>query len=1367
MNQPTIFRTSRNMRLIHAYHRITLLLIALMVGTTGFAQTIDAQLKQLEQIKAVYGEMDERYLSSLNEVIGTAANEGYFQIALQKRRQHTELCKKKYGEQSVQYAEGLIRIGNCINLMVDEDAPWPSEESIPYYTKGIKLFEENDEKTNYIYIYALNTTIQYYANNRLYRQALVYSDKWVESRELTCQNNMDSVCQDDLFAEYISRAAWFNVLGVVDDALLNVHKAYELYKKGQYGTFNKYRIGLMYNLLSVLYHEKDDISTSKKYDEEFVDFTKEAFGEISNEYSYRVSILANDYFRLKQYDEAINGQKLFISLVEENLNKQRKIAKADSAYIQALWGLSVYLEEAYNNSNNIQYLEEEYTTNIRLKEIHDKDGWIPSIDYRDIEGRISYYQLITKKYDEYKTRLHETDSINRLTYQGHYLDYLVAFSWKLDNNSPLLSYSDYQDVWNKFRQEHPDISSECIKIEKKTASLRFYDYVHDYDSMLMVIHEIYDLQRKHPECGEQLKDSIIRMANLHMSEGICLIDKRDRLAKDKLELSIRELESINDSNKSVYLHLGNYYYAIEQDYEQAKNAYVIYFNYLRSIGDTLSYNYFSTLNNVGLCWLNLGDMYRAIVLLEKTATEIRAVFGEVHPIYATSLQNMSLYYYHTADYKKALFYGNRAAEILRQLYGEDDNEYANALINLGTFSTAIQDDDVAIQYLSKGIRIIRDNDGDTSPRLLMPYGILIQQLAVRKDWPAIDSIHNLAKVVVSSNNLSNTEAGATYLMSLGQGLLMNGNPKSWHYFGAYCRTMDSLGFKTTDNFFRANAFWVLSGFLQDELPQQNRNVYLLTALYRYQFWGNIIHQNQIEREGILTSREYNLYKDLVFTLNKYDTTKIALYNFILLNKGLLLATSVDYAKTIYESGDSALIKRYEKLQKDIKKNKSTAVFSEETARIQNEERQIILAASRLGASNYVSCDYDSILSVIKDNEVAVEYIVYNDYNRLNEGIIEKRYAALVVRKHFNQPQFIPLCTADTIEPLVTGNPNLMYNGGEISQAILNLLWKPIEKYVYKGDEVYFSPDGCLYKLALENIQVAENVALGTKYNMHRCSSTRQIRDKQTESKYRNAVLYGGLSYDVDEETMRNNSRNYEPSMTRGYTPAFGENETNVRRGWNYLPGTKQEIDDVSAILRKKKIVCDTYSGADGNEESFKAMSGSNISILHIATHGFYIQEGKADKVKLLAQPPQWMQNSSMIDKALRRSGLMLAGGNKAWKAGHGIEGIEDGVLTAQEISNMNLASVDLLVLSACETGLGDVANEGVFGLQWAFKSARVGTIIMSLWDVDDNATALMMKTFYRELTTGKDKREAFALAQKEVKKIYKDPLQWAAFIMLD
>ena len=107
------------------------------------------------------------------------------------------------------------------------------------------------------------------------------------------------------------------------------------------------------------------------------------------------------------------------------------------------------------------------------------------------------------------------------------------------------------------------------------------------------------------------------------------------------------------------------------------------------------------------------------------------------------------------------------------------------------------------------------------------------------------------------------------------------------------------------------------------------------------------------------------------------------------------------------------------------------------------------------------------------------------------------------------------------------------------------------------------------------------------------------------------------------------------------------------------------------------------------------------------------------------------------------------------------------MLTAAEISSLDLNRCDVVVLSACETGLGEITDEGVFGLQRAFKNAGVNTIIMSLWEVDDQATSLMMQTFYSNLVKGKSKRDPFSAAQNEVRKKYADPRYWAAFIMLD
>ena len=135
-----------------------------------------------------------------------------------------------------------------------------------------------------------------------------------------------------------------------------------------------------------------------------------------------------------------------------------------------------------------------------------------------------------------------------------------------------------------------------------------------------------------------------------------------------------------------------------------------------------------------------------------------------------------------------------------------------------------------------------------------------------------------------------------------------------------------------------------------------------------------------------------------------------------------------------------------------------------------------------------------------------------------------------------------------------------------------------------------------------------------------------------------------------------------------------------------------------------------------------------------------------------------------------RSGLILAGGNYAWQTGKPFrDGLEDGILTAYEISQMNLSNTELVVLSACETGLGDIqGNEGVYGLQRAFKIAGVKYIIMSLWQVPDKQTSMLMTTFYKKWLEEKMSiPDAFHAAQKELRDIGLDPYQWAGFVLVE
>ena len=1359
------------MKLKYICHRITLLVIALFVCTNGFAQTIDARLKQLEQIKSTYGEMDERYLSALSEVAGKAIGENNIGVAIQLRQQHTELIKRKYGKSSIQYAEGLVRNAACILLSETNEGENTSPSAFQQLERSIKLFEQNNVEYNELYLLALYEVANYYAKNNKYDRAFLYLNKNIELYRDKCRNTKDTSIAVSYFESLLIHTIWSGSVGDCHRRIVYSLEADSILTRWniQRYLYPSYILGL-FKGLSVCYQENDDIASRKVADEKYGKYAKMLLGGMSEEYIFNLRVLANDYFRLNQFSEAISTQKNYIRRVRA-LEKKKKISEMDdSLYFQSLFDQALICRIAVQQYDSASYWQTYYEVSNTIRRICETNGDILSENYiESIRAILKYYRR-NNNTEEFDSTLKDYESIIKQTYRGHDDVYDDAYFFNYFLNDPILpTYNEHLDRKNNFIQQ--GYSESQLLIERQLGEIICLAKSGRYDRVGNILKKIDKILKAQPLKCEKFDDSLSLMALIHRYDGLYRISIRDTYAEKILMQAMSEFKRVGDTTTamSIWVDLGKYYYDVKDDYINSLEADLIYADYLHKLGDTTSESYFITCNNIGLGKIKSGDLFGGISILERASIGAKENIGEYSHIYASLLESMAVYFSSIDNHSMALTYAERSSDILQKLYGDTSDFYAEIKYLIGEYAWGNNMADYAIDNILTSVNIYKHLYGDLAIQLLPPYGVLIRLLAEKKDFDRANIIKQSADKIWEEHNLDGTLVGVDYITQIGDILFFQGNKNAYDIYANYIHTVDSLGLGNTEKIYYCYPKYLVSLLHKGEDISEKVELEYLLKLTKYNFWSKVVYLNTIERERLLTSKTFDAYKDIIFSIHNTDSTNSILYDYLLFSKGLLLSTTQNYIKAVIGSNDSLLAKSYFQSQRILDKEKTNIDPVQQSFESQLRERQLLsqVMNSKLNSPIVLDYTFDSIITYLKGNEVSVEYVAYVDYNKLVKDIYERRYAVLLLRKGMEQPIYIPLCTADEIEPLVNGNPNLMYNGGEISQSILNLLWKPIEKYLHKGDEVYFSPDGCLYKLALENIQVAENVTLGTKYNMHRCSSTRQIRDRHTEGKYHNAVLYGGLSYDVDEETMRNNSRSYEPSMTRGYTPAFGDTEANVRRGWNYLPGTKQEIDDVSTILRKKKIVCNTYSGADGNEESFKAMSGSNISILHIATHGFYIQEAKADKVKLLAQTPQWMLNTSMIDKALRRSGLMLAGGNKAWKTGHGIKGIEDGVLTAQEISNMNLSNVDLLVLSACETGLGDVANEGVFGLQWAFKSAGVGTIIMSLWDVDDNATALMMKTFYRELTAGKDKREAFALAQKEVKKIYKDPLQWAAFIMLD
>ena len=214
------------------------------------------------------------------------------------------------------------------------------------------------------------------------------------------------------------------------------------------------------------------------------------------------------------------------------------------------------------------------------------------------------------------------------------------------------------------------------------------------------------------------------------------------------------------------------------------------------------------------------------------------------------------------------------------------------------------------------------------------------------------------------------------------------------------------------------------------------------------------------------------------------------------------------------------------------------------------------------------------------------------------------------------------------------------------------------------------------------------------------------------------------------------------------------------REYAQLPGTEKEVDELQKLLKLKGWSTDEYVEENASEEKVKAID--NPRIFHIATHGFYAKAQEASSTEELTE-----NEAMMAENPLMKSGLLLQGGGDVLAKTKYNYNIENGVLTAYEAMSLNLDKTDLVVLSACETGLGEIANgEGVYGLQRAFFVAGAKVLIMSMFKVDDEATQKLILNFYKKWLTTGNMRQSFVEAKKELRVEYPDPINWGAFMMI-
>lgn len=491
-----------------------------------------------------------------------------------------------------------------------------------------------------------------------------------------------------------------------------------------------------------------------------------------------------------------------------------------------------------------------------------------------------------------------------------------------------------------------------------------------------------------------------------------------------------------------------------------------------------------------------------------------------------------------------------------------------------------------------------------------------------------------------------------------------------------------------------------------------------------------------------------------------DSVTMEAYNSSLIIKGALLNSENSIKTIIEESKDDVLKQLWAELKADryiLAKNlENDSLYRKLNAdslqkMIYRLEDSLVVKCKEYGdITRSMKLKWKDIQQHLHPEDVAIEFL---SFPINNDSIV---YVALSLRKDSKCPKMTILFE----EKQLTGFPDSLHYQ---CKKMTDLVWQPLQGEFEGIKNIYFSPSGAFYNIGIEYLPEME------KYNIYRLSSTRElVTDRKTESENR-AVLYGGLNYDAGFD--KSETDKSLAMLDEAFKERANVRGMNLRGGKEYLKHTKEEVDIIGEELNKANWECVIDSAAMGTEESFKALSGRKIGCLHISTHGFYYTQEVADNARYKFM---LIDNNlvSAEDKALTRSGLVMSGANHILENEELPDSFEDGILTAREIADVDLRGLDLVVLSACQTGLGDIAQgEGVFGLQRGFKKAGANSILMSLWEVDDKATQILMTQFYRNLLCGQSKRQSLLSAQEFLREVdggtYNAPKYWAAFILLD
>lgn len=508
------------------------------------------------------------------------------------------------------------------------------------------------------------------------------------------------------------------------------------------------------------------------------------------------------------------------------------------------------------------------------------------------------------------------------------------------------------------------------------------------------------------------------------------------------------------------------------------------------------------------------------------------------------------------------------------------------------------------------------------------------------------------------------------------------------------------------------------------------------------YWASL-SMVSLSVNGILVNSFFQGHKGSIDKKEIIDT-----YNYLLFLKNFVLVNKLAISERIKNDTEAVALSSqasglYQELN-DPHLSKDSVGGIKNQLRLLDKKMKSLVSNSLSGFSTVSFPTFASLKQNLREDEVMLDFFPY--YEFISYDTYHVYYAVSITTKESQVPKFLKLCRVEQIDEILRNSK--LYDAKNL--VFYSEIWKKIERYISKKKKILISPTLNLNKVNLGAISCGAK-RLGDVYQLASISSLNSLfqRDCVKENAKKSIALFGGMDYDASISV--NKKKVQDSSKTKL-----------DRSGFDYLPETLNEVTDISNLLAGV-INTTVYSGQKATESQFKLLSRHSPSVIHISTHGFYLK-GKGLKAPFFKN----LSLSSKITYKMSKCGLLFSGANNAWNGIYAQDVEEDCILTAAEVEKMDLSDTELVVLSACDTGLGDCESiDGVYGLSRAFKIAGAHTIVMTLWKVNDLVTKEFMCEFYGQIKEGLEYHEAFRIAQKKLRLKYQDPLLWAPFVIID